>query len=224
MARHNAGKATIATARGHDREQTAPTWTHPPARETARNPGTPTAGTRPHHLPPVRATRQRRSNRQGRIIGMGPPGTRVGRPSTRGIDHEPCACAPSLQPRTRRYAAKRVVETHSDRQTCEQAMALTVANADSKRCVNCRVTKPVTEFSQDQRRRDNLKAQCRTCDRARLRAAYEQQHPHCRPYRPQRGGLCDVEGCQDRHKARGFCRKHYLRVLKHGSPEPTTPL
>lgn len=30
---------------------------------------------------------------------------------------------------------------------------------------------------------------------------------------------CKVDGCDDPHKARGFCRKHYLRVRRSGSAE-----
>jgi len=34
--------------------------------------------------------------------------------------------------------------------------------------------------------------------------------------------LCSVEGCGGRHKARGYCNRHYLQVVWHGG-EPTPP-
>ena len=29
---------------------------------------------------------------------------------------------------------------------------------------------------------------------------------------------CDIDGCESEHIAKGFCRKHYLRNYRHGSP------
>jgi len=30
--------------------------------------------------------------------------------------------------------------------------------------------------------------------------------------------ICKIEGCENKHKAKGLCRKHYLRLWKHGDP------
>jgi hypothetical protein len=32
---------------------------------------------------------------------------------------------------------------------------------------------------------------------------------------------CSVDGCEKNHAAKGFCKKHYERFIKHGSPEET---
>lgn len=32
--------------------------------------------------------------------------------------------------------------------------------------------------------------------------------------------LCSLDGCDRVHHSKGYCRKHYLRVVKHGSPKP----
>ena len=29
---------------------------------------------------------------------------------------------------------------------------------------------------------------------------------------------CSVDGCPERHKAHGYCRKHYVRFKRHGDP------
>ena len=29
---------------------------------------------------------------------------------------------------------------------------------------------------------------------------------------------CKVEGCDNKHKAKGYCRKHYDKFLKYGDP------
>lgn len=33
--------------------------------------------------------------------------------------------------------------------------------------------------------------------------------------------LCSVEGCESKHLAKGYCAKHYWRLKKNGSLEPT---
>ena len=33
---------------------------------------------------------------------------------------------------------------------------------------------------------------------------------------------CDVDGCESKHLAKGYCRAHYLRKYKHGSLEKLT--
>lgn len=33
---------------------------------------------------------------------------------------------------------------------------------------------------------------------------------------------CEVQDCENKHLAKGLCTKHYLRVYKNGSLEPTT--
>lgn len=30
---------------------------------------------------------------------------------------------------------------------------------------------------------------------------------------------CNIDGCENKHKARGLCNKHYLRLRIHGNPE-----
>ena len=30
--------------------------------------------------------------------------------------------------------------------------------------------------------------------------------------------ICKIEGCNNTTRTRGFCKKHYLRVLRHGNP------
>lgn len=32
-------------------------------------------------------------------------------------------------------------------------------------------------------------------------------------------GVCSVEGCEGKHAAKGFCKSHYMRNARHGSPE-----
>ena len=34
--------------------------------------------------------------------------------------------------------------------------------------------------------------------------------------------VCDFDGCNAPHQAKGYCRKHYQRLWKHGTPEITT--
>lgn len=33
---------------------------------------------------------------------------------------------------------------------------------------------------------------------------------------------CDIEGCENKHEARGLCSKHYLRWKRHGDPHKIT--
>ncbi|MBD1382684.1 hypothetical protein [Metabacillus arenae] len=30
--------------------------------------------------------------------------------------------------------------------------------------------------------------------------------------------ICEIEGCQDKHFAKGYCKKHYQRYRRHGDP------
>jgi len=30
---------------------------------------------------------------------------------------------------------------------------------------------------------------------------------------------CSVEGCNDKHHAKGYCRKHHTRWSRHGNPD-----
>lgn len=32
--------------------------------------------------------------------------------------------------------------------------------------------------------------------------------------------VCDIDGCQGKHLAKGFCSKHYLRLYKNGTLKP----
>ena len=32
---------------------------------------------------------------------------------------------------------------------------------------------------------------------------------------------CSVDGCNEKHKAKGYCKKHYMRVRAHGDPHTT---
>jgi hypothetical protein len=41
------------------------------------------------------------------------------------------------------------------------------------------------------------------------------------PTNPSAFKLCSVEGCRNKHNSKGFCRKHYLRMQRRGSVEPT---
>lgn len=89
----------------------------------------------------------------------------------------------------------------------------------AKRCSVCAVTRPTTEFYRDRHRRDGLMPRCRQCDKARTRAAYERDHPGCRPYRPHRHQGCTVLDCQRPHKGLGYCKLHYDRVRRHGTTD-----
>ncbi|HEY7824270.1 MAG TPA: HNH endonuclease signature motif containing protein [Acidimicrobiia bacterium] len=33
-----------------------------------------------------------------------------------------------------------------------------------------------------------------------------------------RNAVCSIPGCHERHEARGWCNKHYLRWKRHGNP------
>lgn len=35
---------------------------------------------------------------------------------------------------------------------------------------------------------------------------------------PRSNRTCEIDGCRGKHLAHGFCRKHYLRKYRHGSP------
>lgn len=35
--------------------------------------------------------------------------------------------------------------------------------------------------------------------------------------------VCEVEGCENAHEAKGWCNKHYLRVKYHGDIEVASP-
>ena len=37
--------------------------------------------------------------------------------------------------------------------------------------------------------------------------------------RPRSNRKCSVEGCDSKHYGKGFCCKHYQRLLHHGSTE-----
>jgi hypothetical protein len=43
--------------------------------------------------------------------------------------------------------------------------------------------------------------------------------PAAGPVTPKRGA-CTLPGCGRRHLARGYCRPHYLRWQRHGTPQP----
>lgn len=34
---------------------------------------------------------------------------------------------------------------------------------------------------------------------------------------------CKIEGCENKHDARGYCQKHYLRYKRHGDPLYLSP-
>ncbi len=42
-----------------------------------------------------------------------------------------------------------------------------------KRCCWCDENKPASEFNKDRRRKDGLRSECRACESARKRRAYE---------------------------------------------------
>lgn len=48
------------------------------------------------------------------------------------------------------------------------------------------------------------------------------RHDHTIPVGPNR--RCSVEGCDRRHKARGFCNPHLTRWYQYGDPRPEQPI
>lgn len=36
--------------------------------------------------------------------------------------------------------------------------------------------------------------------------------------------ICTLDGCDRKHFARGFCRMHHMRFLRHGDPGPAQPM
>jgi hypothetical protein len=49
------------------------------------------------------------------------------------------------------------------------------------------------------------------------------QRNACRDSRDQHPRRCVVAGCEQPYRARGYCKKHYMRVWRHGSPLEVKP-
>ena len=82
---------------------------------------------------------------------------------------------------------------------------------DTKQCTKCQETKTLDKFYKSHYKycKDGLDYYCKYC---RTGSAIKSQ----------RGGnkkQCTISECETHHYAKGMCRNHYTRWLRHGNPE-----
>lgn len=82
--------------------------------------------------------------------------------------------------------------------------------ADMKECVKCKQTKPLADFykAKYQWEKDGYDYYCKYC---RVGTAIK-SHRHGKKQ-------CSISDCETTHYAKGYCRKHYMRVQRTGNTE-----
>ena len=77
-----------------------------------------------------------------------------------------------------------------------------------KLCKGCMETKPLSEFHKLKAKKDGLDYYCKEC-----------RHIAFLKSSQQRTRVCSEKQCDKTHYAKGYCRVHYSRVQRNGSPE-----